>query len=103
MAEYDNRSKSGECNGCGVRTKMSAMRGDGRHVWACKSCQKEAGIKAAKGYHGIIDHPTYFLAGEAGREKVSIEPVNKLHIKLHEKRSHYVDHDLSGFITEFDF
>lgn len=34
-------------------------------------------IKAKKGYHGYVNKPTYFLAGEAGKERVDITPINK--------------------------
>lgn len=36
-------------------------------------------IKAAKGYHGIVRKPTYFLTGEKGPERVNITPQRKHH------------------------
>lgn len=35
--------------------------------------------KAAKGFHGYVEEPTYFEAGEHGRERVDITPEHKSH------------------------
>lgn len=39
--------------------------------------------KAAKGFHGYVEEPTYFEAGEHGRERVDITPEH--HHKKHRK------------------
>lgn len=69
--------KKGQCNGCGKTTKQMVFRGDGKHTYACRDCQKEAGIHAANGFHGIVSKPTHFLVGEAGPERVSVTPIRK--------------------------
>ena len=50
-------------------------------------------IKAANGFHGLVEEPTHFLAGEAGPERVDITPRNNLN-----GMSDYFDIDLmKGF------
>lgn len=45
---------------------------------------EEGGVKEARyGYHGIVNKPTLFLAGEGGKEYVSITPKGKKKIRQH--------------------
>ena len=38
--------------------------------------------KAAKGFHGVVESATGFIAGEAGKERVDITPLNGPNAKL---------------------
>lgn len=39
--------------------------------------QKPTQIYAKHGWHGFVDHPTNFIVGEAGKERVDIYPTKK--------------------------
>lgn len=58
-------------------------------------------IVAKKGFHGVIRHPTEFLAGEAGKERVNISAVKKS--KKHKSNNKFYGTDLSGFLKGYDF
>lgn len=83
------------CNATGSRDGSDA---------ACPMCggsgyeERSHFIEAAKGFHGFINHPTIFLVGEAGREKVNITPSRK---KGKGKKGHHIEpafgFDLSNF------
>lgn len=55
-------------------------------------------IRAKKGYHGVIDHPSMFLVGEYGKEMVDISAVKK-----QKKHRDYNDYDLSDFLKGYNF
>jgi hypothetical protein len=58
-------------------------------------------IIAKKGFHGIINHPTNFLTGEAGRERVNITPLKKR--KKSKSKDDFYGQSLSGFLKGYDF
>lgn len=71
------------CPGCGAETLPIHEPIGGRPH--CARCDQDAEpadrdahyqvYRAAKGFHGIIDHPSVFLIGEAGKENVRITPI----------------------------
>lgn len=58
--------------------------------------------KAAKGFHGYVDHPTHFLVGEAGPERVNITPIKKKKTHHHVDKDYY-DINLTSFLKGYDF
>lgn len=79
-----------------IRSHMKSHPGTGNY-----DRESRKSIKAKNGFHGMVYHPTYFLAGEAGRERVNITPIKK-----HKNRNHemnYNDYDLGKFLKGYDF
>lgn len=57
-------------------------------------------IKAAKGYHGIVRKPTYFLTGETGPERVNITPQRK-HKQHHKNFNIWNNHSRKNNLLGF--
>jgi hypothetical protein len=62
-----------KCNKCGetMRYSPDAMYEHNR----LRHGKVTEEFHSANGFHGIINHPTRFLVGEAGRERVDITPI----------------------------
>lgn len=69
------------CHDCGATTDTSHQ-----YMTEYQMQKHTAEKRAAKGFHGIIYHPTRFLVGESGKERVNITPIKKKHKSHNEEK-----------------
>lgn len=56
---------------------------------------------AKTGFHGYVNHPTHFIVGEHGRERVDIYPKWQKGYKIHHRKHHQKHDDNPYDVSKF--